>query len=828
MAPTVQNTAMIFEDVEPTKTSRSHKRMLSVGDVLRGRRKENSPTKPVQLTRESQASPSPLGERHINSPPQPKKVPLKGEDTQRPPFHKKTGSTTSLKDFIMGKEKNQDVLTDSKDENKPKKKKSTTNLVGLLKKRSKKDLKDSNSTSSDTSPPLSNGFTPTPIWSQFATQPLQGADGMIHHPRAESRTLAEEIELYTPKDYSEYRPAEQRNFHQGYSTPSMDFRPPQRPFLEHKTSRSSIFTENLEDENDAVQLQPQTSREDYTSRPSSSHQSPVKSPKKEQSPTSPTRPELPAKRSSRILDTIATLNMRSRRDQLVASTTDNAEREVLSSQDIDSAMENMLGRFDVPQALRDNLRQLKPSVKAGLMKGERIGSGSSADTESRNKEEDRPSSKEGDGDDSKRSRSRSKTRSRILSLSKRSETSPTKDERSGRARSKSRPKSIDTSRPLSARGMVSTLSLTSVSSPDCAVTPGDFIHYLREVQKPALVEVGKLHKLRILLRNESVSWTDAFVKKGGMDEIVQLLFRIMSIEWREEHEDSLLHETLLCLKGLSTTSLAMQRLELMSKDLVPALLKMLFDPERKGPAEFSTRGVIISLIFSQLSNTLHNSSEIHTDKAREILRFMRDPDEEAEKQPLDFVTQMHVSRPWRVWCKEVTNVTKEVFWIFLHQYNVIPVTDAVNLGELDFARGYFPAARAPHPAAPYVGGVEWEATQYLATHLDLLNGLIVSLPTPAERNELREQMRRSGWEKTMGGTLRTCKEKFYGGVHDGLRAWVAAAKADGWPVEDVRAGPPREASSPRKSPVKKSAEAVPQLALNVSPPASSKVDDGWL
>jgi hypothetical protein len=29
--------------------------------------------------------------------------------------------------------------------------------------------------------------------------------------------------------------------------------------------------------------------------------------------------------------------------------------------------------------------------------------------------------------------------------------------------------------------------------------------------------------------------------------------------------------------------------------------------------------------------------------------------------------------PYQVWCKEMTNVTKEVFWIFIHHLNVIPV-----------------------------------------------------------------------------------------------------------------------------------------------------------
>jgi hypothetical protein len=55
---------------------------------------------------------------------------------------------------------------------------------------------------------------------------------------------------------------------------------------------------------------------------------------------------------------------------------------------------------------------------------------------------------------------------------------------------------------------------------------------MREVQKPALVEVGKLHKLRLLLRNETVGWVDAFISDGGMHEVVQLLYRIMKVEWR--------------------------------------------------------------------------------------------------------------------------------------------------------------------------------------------------------------------------------------------------------------------------------------------------------
>ena len=42
----------------------------------------------------------------------------------------------------------------------------------------------------------------------------------------------------------------------------------------------------------------------------------------------------------------------------------------------------------------------------------------------------------------------------------------------------------------------------------------------------------KLHKLRILLRNETVAWVDSFISGDGMDEVIQLLYRIMKVEWR--------------------------------------------------------------------------------------------------------------------------------------------------------------------------------------------------------------------------------------------------------------------------------------------------------
>ena len=167
---------------------------------------------------------------------------------------------------------------------------------------------------------------------------------------------------------------------------------------------------------------------------------------------------------------------------------------------------------------------------------------------------------------------------------------------------------------------------------------------------------------------------------------------------------------------------------------------------------------------------------------------------------------MHQPRPYRVWCKELVDVTKEVFWIFLHPLNVIslPSSPTSSSPSSTYADVHFPSERPPVPAAPYVGGVEWDATNYMASHLDLMNAILACLPTVSERNTVRQELKVSGFERSMGMSLRTCKEKFYGAVHDGLRTWVAAADADGWGVKDVRMGPPvEEKKSARNSPKKK-------------------------
>lgn len=89
--------------------------------------------------------------------------------------------------------------------------------------------------------------------------------------------------------------------------------------------------------------------------------------------------------------------------------------------------------------------------------------------------------------------------------------------------------SMTNERPSSSAG---TYSSSGIIAKVTGQQPSDFVNYLRKVQKPENVEVGKLHKLRLLLRNERVAWTEDFIKQGGMKEIVGLLQRIMDVEWR--------------------------------------------------------------------------------------------------------------------------------------------------------------------------------------------------------------------------------------------------------------------------------------------------------
>lgn len=201
--------------------------------------------------------------------------------------------------------------------------------------------------------------------------------------------------------------------------------------------------------------------------------------------------------------------------------------------------------------------------------------------------------------------------------------------------------------------------------------------------------------------------------------------------------------------------------------------------------------ILLTSIDAQLAAA--PSTEI-AHRAKSILTRLSDQGGPDEDQPLDFITQMHQSRPYTHWCREIVNVSKEVFWIFMHHSNVITAEPSPYDGR-PYHKRHFPPPQQPVPAAPHVGGVEYDATRYIFAHLELMNGLIASLSTAAERNKLRDELRASGFERLMGGRLRLCREKYYGVIHDGIRTWLAAAAEDGWHTDDVSRGPVKSESA---------------------------------
>ncbi|TQV98110.1 GTPase binding protein Rid1 [Cordyceps javanica] len=514
-----------------------------------------------------------------------------------------------------------------------------------------------------------------------------------------------------------------------------------------------------------------------------------------------------------------------------------AAEPVMDPAEIAVHLEALLDRRNIPQNQRYKMRNLNDTIKMEFirqdwaeMKAGQTGSLSRGDSDT-NTASTVESSEGEDETSSKQARGRSRGRSFTFSRSKRDRSASKKVKPEASLGRHFRSKSTDSvggDRPESS-GSAGSSMLSKIKFQQ---GPSDYVAYLRKVQKPEVVEVGKLHKLRLLLRNETVAWTEDFIRQGGLEEIVGLLNRIMEVEWREEHEDALLHENLLCLKALSTTALGMEYLHTVQADLFPKLLHMIFDPEKKGPSEFTTRNIITSVLLMYISSASPAERII---RAKNVLGHLRDPQPKEEDRPPAFLLGIHQERPYRVWCKEVVSVTKEVFWIFLHHMNAIALPEDSappqdNADDYDasfrgcdaaapyaYMHRHFAAERPPVAAAPYVGGVEWDATNYLASHLDLVNAIVACSATRDARNALRAQLRISGWERCMGGSLRLCKEKFYGSVHAALRTWVAAAAEDGWDVRDVRFGPPPPEPPSRGASPRKTAGGVPGNKVEEAP-----------
>ena len=209
---------------------------------------------------------------------------------------------------------------------------------------------------------------------------------------------------------------------------------------------------------------------------------------------------------------------------------------------IESAFEALLDTRNVPLATRDKMRSLDTNIKADFIKQDKAGSGSTSSTEDLALPYTRPNagkrSKTDDGanehaTEQQRNETPKKSRPRSLTFTLgKGDQSPSKRHKSGlHQRTKSGASTPNaSSKPLDPAGHGHEVSLFGKA--DKFTLPEQVIGYLQKVQQPQSVEIGKIQKLRQLLRNETVGWVDLFIAHGGMAETIDLLYRIIAVEWR--------------------------------------------------------------------------------------------------------------------------------------------------------------------------------------------------------------------------------------------------------------------------------------------------------
>ncbi|KAL8871307.1 MAG: hypothetical protein Q9174_002831 [Haloplaca sp. 1 TL-2023] len=515
-------------------------------------------------------------DNHPSSPQKPVQV---FEDVEkRPGMHKKTKSSVSLKSFIVGdKSKPAKPAPQESDEAaKLKRPKSSTGLSALIPRSPRKlksEAKSPVKEKENQTPPQTADTTPPPIWAQFATQQLQQAQLGTRVPLNDRIDVAMETSLYTPKDHC---PSKQSDLYECRPTLThkTDSRP--RPRSEHNvtsptrnlvTGTLSGVRKHLVSTTSSPCLQhapvlkerasencpPPIMKGEMASKPLPSIGTGHAQTVGDQAASSDIR----AKRGSRVMAAVAAFN--GTPNEVYKSPTKQGVVEIMDVKAIEKEFESLLETRNIPHPVRDKMRTLNTNIKIDFIRKEQSTTGSVSSTDSRTSEKQRdasrkrpmadenalankdPSQAEDDTGDktdnegSPKKRARSRPRSRTFTFS-RGDSSP-KKEKSERPKSRGRSKSRTRGEAVSDHGDTEQTpegrcrSLSFGRTPKQTV-PQDFLSYLRKTPKPQDVEVGRLQKLRQLLRNETVGWVDAFISQGGMTEVIGLLERILQVEWR--------------------------------------------------------------------------------------------------------------------------------------------------------------------------------------------------------------------------------------------------------------------------------------------------------
>ncbi|EGN98766.1 hypothetical protein SERLA73DRAFT_89764 [Serpula lacrymans var. lacrymans S7.3] len=249
-----------------------------------------------------------------------------------------------------------------------------------------------------------------------------------------------------------------------------------------------------------------------------------------------------------------------------------------------------------------------------------------------------------------------------------------------------------------------------------------------------------------MLRNESASWSQEFLRLGGYNALLTRLNEILEVEWREEqHDDQILHELLRCFKALSTSSIGCFALRSSSPTPFVQLVALLYSDKK--PGEVATRQLIVDLLLilfdlypsSSLPSaggrprreawestvsipapsnliTLPVPHKTFFSLIRALLLTPAPPPTESPAAPVSphaFIESLHRPRIYKTYLQELSDICRDYFWVFCHPNNTI-----WNLADTD-------EGKVERPRAPggMTGGVEFEAMGYFTTHLKLINAI---------------------------------------------------------------------------------------------------------
>ncbi|KAL8683574.1 MAG: hypothetical protein Q9186_000486 [Xanthomendoza sp. 1 TL-2023] len=491
-----------------------------------------------------------------------KPVEVYEDDQKRPGMHRKTKSSVSLKSLI-GNDKVKPPKTFSLDSDggtKLKRPKSSTGLSALLSrpkppKEPKPDYRSPAKDKENRTPPQTADMLPPPIWAQFATQqsPEPWSSAVI--PLKDRVDIERQIALYTPKEYS---PSKQRNFHEHQPTLSRKTETTPRPqsvIISSPAGMKSKQAYTLLEGGSTKEMTKENQRPVLDRDPECTKARPdTDRGLAEVTNGVPGSAAAKVKRGSRVMAAVAVFNgtREGARDPQESTSAPSG----LDAQAIETEFETLLETRNIPNNVRNRMRSLNTNIKIDFIRKEKYVSASVSSEESRISSEPRDASRkrpnisgqanedgkpfqmdedladQTDNEGSPKKR-RSRPRSLAFTFSK-GDSSPKKKEKSvpsksrGRSRSRNRG-SEEVERPGTPEGRSRSFSLIRAPKP---AIPEDFLSYLQKRQRPEDVEVGRLQKLRQLLRNETVVWVDGFINQGGMTEIVGLLDRILEVEWR--------------------------------------------------------------------------------------------------------------------------------------------------------------------------------------------------------------------------------------------------------------------------------------------------------